>query len=864
MDKTVSDAPRVSSKLSRASKHVGGALRLAGLLGLVGSLGALAEGCLSRPAINQEPTTKTNFTAVVRQASIDKVDLLVMIDNSASMGDKQEILRLAVPDLVNRLVNPFCVRPDGSVVSSSVDGKCNEGKIEFPPVHDMHLGIVTSSLGGKGGDQCDDQAPSPLNPQLDRHNNDRAHLINRAGDNETPVQEAQPTNFLAWFPQVEANDGKPVPPVTAIRQAEDLAGRFQELVSGVHEYGCGYEAMLESWYRFLVQPDPYEKVDRDGNRAILTGVDKTILKQRKDFLRPDSLVAIIMITDETENMVDPLSVNGQGWAFVNSSFPGSPSGSAARGTSACDVNPNDPNCRSCGFRQDPNDPNCQNNQGYYDSADDNLNVRPIQTKRRFGVDPFFPVSRYIKGLSDLKVPNRDGEHPPVQTQGGAVVPAGNYAGNANCTNPLYAASLPDDYTGTDADAIKGTLCNLSPGTRTPDLVFFAVIGGVPWQLLTNKLAGGAIELKSRLTDDDWTAIVGKDPLNFNYQGIDQHMVESIVPRTNQLLSAVGAVDAINKGGQVGLPQPGALDDADPVHGREWDNGKGDLQYACTFKLPRSVKFPAGQRDCADPKFAQACDCTKDKTPPLCGDPVPNGGGARYQIRGKAYPTWRHLVVARALGEQAIVSSICPIHETPDDLNVQVPTEDEIRNSRDPLFGYRPAVKSIIDRLKNALASQCLPQALNRSPQTPEQEAEGSGAVSCLILETLIQETRGQEACDDQVKYPGRRQPDAKVLQKFKEEQRATAGAPVGDAGSVADKPLCQIDQIIVKPGQGCAEDARAGWCYVTNKGTDRPAGDCPQAILFSQSGNPKGPISLQCIRSNEGAPPVSGGGADGG
>src|SRR5512144_1995052 len=47
-------------------------------------------------------------------ATHDKIDLLFMIDNSISMSDKQAILRAAVPDLVNRLVNPICVDAQGN------------------------------------------------------------------------------------------------------------------------------------------------------------------------------------------------------------------------------------------------------------------------------------------------------------------------------------------------------------------------------------------------------------------------------------------------------------------------------------------------------------------------------------------------------------------------------------------------------------------------------------------------------------------------------------------------------------------------------------------------------------------------------
>ena len=44
-----------------------------------------------------------------------KIDLLLMIDNSRSMADKQEILGAAVPDLVERLANPPCVDPSGAL-----------------------------------------------------------------------------------------------------------------------------------------------------------------------------------------------------------------------------------------------------------------------------------------------------------------------------------------------------------------------------------------------------------------------------------------------------------------------------------------------------------------------------------------------------------------------------------------------------------------------------------------------------------------------------------------------------------------------------------------------------------------------------
>ena len=141
--------------MNRTLKHGSAAATVVGVVGILGA------GCLSRPVNNDAPSINTNFTAVVHNQSVDKVDLLFMIDNSASMGDKQNLLAAAVPDMITRLIQPNCVDAMGNIVGQSDSGglgTCTMGTVEFPPVHDMHIGIVTSSLGGRGGDQCPDDA----------------------------------------------------------------------------------------------------------------------------------------------------------------------------------------------------------------------------------------------------------------------------------------------------------------------------------------------------------------------------------------------------------------------------------------------------------------------------------------------------------------------------------------------------------------------------------------------------------------------------------------------------------------------------------------------------------------------------------
>jgi hypothetical protein len=618
------------------------------------------------------------------------MDLLFMIDNSASMGDKQALLAKAVPDLIGRLVSPNCLDAAGAPTGQTAqpDGACPSGSTaEFRPVHDLHIGVLTSSLGGRGGDICPTTGPqsmNPANPTLSAHNDDRGELINRGGTPTDPTIEntvgdaTAPDNFLSWFPPVAANQGLPAPPTTPITVATQLIGDFTQIVSGVHEHGCGFEAQNESWYRFLVQPDPFDTITKpDGVHAQLTGIDATILKQRADFLRPDSLVGVIVVTDENEEVADPLSVGGQGWLLENTTFPGG-SGPAPEGTIECRANPSDPNCTSCGFDTVRNAPNFAQRcppdglsgmNGYLDPNDDQINVRFFHQKQRFGIFTGYPVSRYIRGLARSTVPNVPHEHDAN----------GNYIGDqdaqANCVNPLFAQNLPTDATH--------ELCALKPGPRTPDHMFYAAIAGVPHELLQARPgdpecpAGTNPEdcpQKSTLTAADWQLVTGADPENYNFTGADFHMIESMDPRTT------------NAGNWATISNCPATSPTtcDPINGREWNTGKGDLQLACRFDI--RPQYGGVGKDCTNPKYTGSCDCASGN--PLLNATLCDPNTPTLQIYGKAYPSIREMVIAHALGPQGIVSSLCPIHVA--------------ETKGDPLYGYRPAVNAIVARFKSIL------------------------------------------------------------------------------------------------------------------------------------------------------------------
>jgi hypothetical protein len=506
----------------------------------------------------------------VGATTASKVDLLLLVDDSSSMGDKAALLASSIPGLLKRIV---------------VAG-------------DVHLGVITSSLGTFGGNVCSNTGKQ----------NSHAHLV-------TGVPSA--ANGVLAFGGGASTD------------VNAFIADATKLVTSVGETGCGLEAQLESAYHFLVQPDPWQDVTVDQfNQGAFSGVDAELLAQRKAFLRPDSLVVVVMLTDEDDSSPDPLSVGGQGWAFSANQFPGSTvfradgkTTTAPRATTACQTDPGSPDCTSCGFaatcnpsdaacQKIRNDPECQKNGGYYGPNEDQLNVRYQRMKERYGVDPQYPISRYVDGFTKQKVPSTSDEHDVKIRPDSKGRDIGPYVGTPKCTNPLFAASLPS---GPGDD-----LCNLPLGARGKDLVIFAIIGGVP-----EKLASAS---------PSWTPILGSDPANFNFDGIDPHMIQSIVPR-------------------LGLPGPSSTrgdNGTDPIHGREWDTGGNDLQYACTFALPTSRMCTAQDA---------SCDCADTQNPPLCGPMLGD------QIKAKAYPTVRELRVAKELGERGIIGSICPTNTT---------------------------------------------------------------------------------------------------------------------------------------------------------------------------------------------------------
>jgi hypothetical protein len=548
------------------------------------------------PWVAPDAGTLNSFSARIFAPTATRLDLLFVIDNSISMADKQQILELAVPQLVNRFIDPICVDrstdpPVPTADTSSLDG-CTNGEPEFRALRDLHIGIITSSLGGHGGELC---SPAHGPNYWNETQNDAAHLITRTRDGAT-APTWNDTGFLAWDP---GGTGESDPLA--------LVSNFRSIVTGAGESGCGFAAPLEAWYRFLVDPEPSTEVVVNPSTQLAEprGIDQVVLDQRSQFVRPDSLLLVVMVSDD-----DDASFTDSGYGY----FATSPTeGTMPKSTSACDANPNDPCCVSCiqasapdGCTQPAADPKCQAGV-YLPREEDRICMRDYDMKRRFGIDLLYPTGRYVDGLVEHQVPNRAGEMVP---------------------NPLFAPNpaYPDLPPRLDSSGI-----------------YLAGIVGVPWQdIATEDTLNDPARLRyltaDRIAQDGiWDQILGDPSASPPIPPSDPFMQKSIQPRTGS-----------NPRTGIAIAPPVEGPGGPAINGHEYQiNNACDLQYACIFPL-------TAPKDCSTVAAGVGCDCKT--TNEISMRPLCNG---TQQLYAKAYPALRQLEVLKGYGMNSIVASICP-------------------------------------------------------------------------------------------------------------------------------------------------------------------------------------------------------------
>jgi hypothetical protein len=253
----------------------------------------------------------------------------------------------------------------------------------------------------------------------------------------------------------------------------------------------------------------------------------------------------------------------------------------------------------------------------------------------------------------------------------------------------------------------------------------AGIVGVPWQDIADQesLSGPGLRYMTEAELESagrWATILGTSNVGTTDPPVpptDPLMVEQPDPRSGMnpiTMEPLAPATSMN-------PQ------ANKINGHEQANmGNRDLQYACIFPLGTPLVC-----DDAAKMADKGCDCfDEDKVynRPLCQPP---GGGAPgiNQNYAKAYPGTRHLQVLKEFKDNSIVASICP---------------KIVDDKKKPDYGYNPAVKAIIDRLKEALKGKCLPRPL--VPADEAQDGLQPGQVPCKVIEAVLPQNGGGCSC----------------------------------------------------------------------------------------------------------------------
>lgn len=193
---------------------------------------------------------------------IRNVDLLFVVDNSGSMREEQDSLAREFPKLVRAFAS---------------GDRDRDGTEDFPPVEDLHLGVVSSDMGlvgiqgipgcdGLGDDGILKNVPNPMGTGC----------------------EASYPKFLSY----EAGSDDP----------DTIANDFT-CIASLGTDGCGFEQQLESGLK-AVWPASDNSIAFLGDSM---GAGKTghAGAENEDFLRPSSgpeisIVAIVIVTDEED------------------------------------------------------------------------------------------------------------------------------------------------------------------------------------------------------------------------------------------------------------------------------------------------------------------------------------------------------------------------------------------------------------------------------------------------------------------------------------------------------------------------------------------------------------------------------------
>lgn len=293
---------RVNSKLARLTARFDArapeGLRRR-LMPLVALLSVASFGCPGQELAPLGPCTVSAVSERVDQAGVSDVDLLFMVDNSGSMASEQAKIAKELPRLVEVLTT-------GDRCAGGNEDTCTlndemEPKRHFTAVKQLHLGVVSSNMGGidePTGSQAavlackglgdDGKLQTSTDVAVEGVIAKRQEFQDYA-EGEVVIQP-DPDCRIAEQPRyqnyVAADGDKP----------DEIASNFA-CVARLGVRGCPFEQQLEAVWKALA---PSEGDGPAANYKFLNDSNGQGDGYNKDFLRDDAILAIIEVSDEED------------------------------------------------------------------------------------------------------------------------------------------------------------------------------------------------------------------------------------------------------------------------------------------------------------------------------------------------------------------------------------------------------------------------------------------------------------------------------------------------------------------------------------------------------------------------------------
>lgn len=212
------------------------------------------DGCYEHKLLSVEPCATQGSVGAV-EAEVDAVDLLLVLDNSASMADERAALGAELPRLVR-------------VISSGAPDGWPMGELRRPK--SLHLGVVTADMGVAGFN-----VPTCTRAAMVGDDG----LLRTAGSTALASCAASYPSFLAYEPSAST------------RTPEQVGDDFR-CVATAGSDGCEFQQPLEAALKALTPST--------SPTSFFAGARGHGDRENAGFLRPNSVLAIVLVTDQDD------------------------------------------------------------------------------------------------------------------------------------------------------------------------------------------------------------------------------------------------------------------------------------------------------------------------------------------------------------------------------------------------------------------------------------------------------------------------------------------------------------------------------------------------------------------------------------